>query len=52
MVADGEIRQDEYMIKLTDVVKKRIDAVKMSGTIPQLSHNLKVIESMYPSCKE
>jgi DNA topoisomerase-3 len=52
MVADGEIRQDEYMIKLTDFVKKRTDAVKMSGPIPQLSHNLKVIESIYSSSKK
>ncbi|MCR5521035.1 MAG: type IA DNA topoisomerase [Lachnospiraceae bacterium] len=48
-VAGGEITQEEYMIKLKDFVKKRTDAVKVSGPIPQLSHNLKVIEAIYAS---
>ena len=48
-VADGEISQEEYMLKLRDFVQKRTDAVKNSGPIPQLSHNLRVIESIYAS---
>ena len=48
-VAGGEITQEEYMIKLKDFVQKRTDAVKVSGPIPQLSHNLKVIEAIYAS---
>jgi len=46
-VAEGEISQEEYMVKLRDFVQKRTDAVKNSGPIPQLKHNLKVIESIY-----
>ena len=48
-VADGEISQEEYMLKLRDFVQKRTDAVKNSGPIPQLSHNLRVIETIYAS---
>lgn len=51
-VADGEISQEEYMLKLKDFVQKRTDAVKNSGPIPQLSHNLQVIESIYASAKK
>ncbi|MCR5432313.1 MAG: type IA DNA topoisomerase [Lachnospiraceae bacterium] len=46
-VAEGEITQEEYMVKLKDFVQKRTDAVKASGPIPQLNHNLRVIESIY-----
>ncbi len=48
-VAEGEISQEEYMVKLKDFVQKRTDAVKNSGPIPQLNHNLAVIESIYAS---
>ncbi|MCR5829456.1 MAG: type IA DNA topoisomerase [Lachnospiraceae bacterium] len=49
MVAEGKISQDEYMVKLKDFVQKRTDAVKTTGTIPQLSHNLRVVEEIYAS---